>query len=96
MIEGSGSRAGSGSIPLTSGSGSGGPKTCRSGSGFGSATLPGDIVFLLLLAVLGEHVLGFRLRHRLNLLSRRGRWPMKKDLKELSREMDLALDDMYG
>jgi hypothetical protein len=41
MIEGSGSRAGSGSIPLTSGSGSGGPKTCRSGgSGSGSATLP--------------------------------------------------------
>jgi hypothetical protein len=36
MVEGSGSRKGSGSIPLTSGSGSGRPKTCGSGSG----TLP--------------------------------------------------------
>jgi hypothetical protein len=70
----------------------GGPKTC--GSGY--ATLPGDIVFFLLLAVLGEHILGFRL-HRLNLLSRGGRWPPKKVLKGLSHEMDLAFDDdMYG
>jgi hypothetical protein len=74
----------------------GGPQTCRSGSGFGSATLPGDIVFFLLLAILGKHVLGFRL-HRLNLLSIRGRWPPKKDLKGLSHEIDLAFDDdMYG
>ena len=41
IIEGSGSRAGSESIPLTSGSGSGRPKTGGSGSraGSGSATL---------------------------------------------------------
>jgi hypothetical protein len=39
MIEVSGSRAGSGSIPLTCGSGSGWPKTRGSGFGSGSGTL---------------------------------------------------------
>jgi hypothetical protein len=49
MIEGSGSRAGSGSIPLISGSGSGSrrPKTRGFGSGFGILLVRYRKIFLI-------------------------------------------------